>query len=251
VYAARLEMRDRSDIEARLYRHNRVAVAPVWSARIPTPAAVREHLGLDRGATAAVLNRQWESLPAGGSDAWLQWVSRDGDDLKASERDVNYKVYVSPMLADLAEVFAGVVGVLAEARVTAFKVGGTAHDVARPDKIVAYFRTKERALECGTLLSAALAGAQVQGVPFSAELGADGLVSWGVDPADIPGRPPQLSWRRWVCRRLAHYIDAAAMNPPSHVEGWRFAFERLRLDGVNTTTWEPNVSMMATGGMSA
>ena len=251
AYAASLNSRDRFDIEARLYRHNRVAVTPVWSTRIPTPGALREFLGLDRGATAALLNRRWESLPAGESDAWFQWVSRDGDDIKASERDVNYKLYVSPLLADLPAVFATVVSVLAEARVTAFKVGGTAHDVARPDKIVAYFRTQERALECGALLCTALDGARVQGVPFSAELGADGLVSWGVDPAEIPGRPPQSSWRRWVCRRLAHYIDAAAMNPPSHVEGWRFAFERLRLDGVNTTTWEPSVSMMATGGMSA
>jgi hypothetical protein len=251
AYAASLNARDRFDIEARLYRYNHVPIAPTWSARIPTPGAVREFLGLDRGATAALLNRRWESLPAGESDAWFQWVSRDSDDVKASERDVNYKVYVSPLLADLPAVFANVVGVLAEARVTAFKVGGTARDVARPDKVVAYFRTRERALECGALLSAALDGAPVQGVPFSAELGADGLVSWGVDPAEIPGRPPQSSWRRWVCRRLAHYIDAAAMNPPSHVEGWRFAFERLRLDGVNTATWEPDVSMMATGAMNA
>lgn len=248
VYAASLNALDRLDIEARLYRYNYVPVTPSWSGRIPTSGAVREFLGIDRGATAAVLNSRWEALPTDESDAWFQWIARDGSQLKASDRDVNYKLYVSPLLADLPAVFAAVVGVLADAGVTAFKVGGTARDVSRPDKIVAYFRTRERALECGALLCTALDGASVQGVPFSAELGADGLVSWGVDPADIPGRAAQSSWRRWVCRRLAHYIDAATTGSSSDVEPWRFAFERLRLDGVNTTTWEPDVAAMTGGG---
>jgi hypothetical protein len=251
VYAADFDTRDKLDVEARLYRYNYTPITPAWSARIPTYAALRHFLGLDSGPTAVVLNRHWEAFPHDDADAWIQWMARGEDSVRSRARDVNYKLYISPTLADLPAVFATVADVLAEADVPAFKVGGTARDVARPDKIVAYFRTRERALECGELLCARITDARVQGVPFSAEIGGDGLVSWGVDPADIPGREAQSSWRRWVCRRLAHYLTAAAANPAPEMPAWRFALERLRLDGVDTTTWEPDVSIMNAAAWAA
>ena len=251
IYASAFDTRDKLDMEARLYRYNYSPISPAWSARIPTYGALRDFLRLDHGPTAALINRRWETLPHDDSDAWIQWMTRDGDAVRPSARDVNYKLYVSPALADLPSVFATVVEVLAEADAPAFKVGGTPRDVARPDKIVAYFRNRQRALECGELLCARLGGARVQGVPFSAEIGAEGLVSWGVDPADIPGREAQSSWRRWVCRRLAQYLTAAVANPSPDMPAWRFALERLRLDGVDTTTWEPDVTIMNAGAWGA
>jgi hypothetical protein len=247
IYASEFDTRDKLDVEARLYRYNYTPISPAWSARIPAYGALRAFLRIDHGPTAALINRRWETLPHDDADAWIQWMTRGEGVVRSTARDVNYKLYVSPALADLPSVFATVVEVLAEADVAAFKVGGTPRDVARPDKIVAYFRTRERALECGELLCTRLAGARVQGVPFSAEIGGDGLVSWGVDPADIPGREAQSSWRRWVCRRLAQYLTAAAANPSPGVPAWRFALERLRLDGIDTTTWEPDVTIMSSG----
>jgi len=251
IYAATFDTRDKLDIEARLYRYNYAPITPAWSARIPTYAALREFLALDSGPTATLLNRHWDALPHDDSDAWIQWIARGEDSVRSRTRDVNYKLYISPVLADLPAVFAAVVEVLAEADAPAFKVGGTARDVARPDKIVAYFRSRERALECGELFCARIGSARVQGVPFSAEIGADGLVSWGVDPADIPGREAQSSWRRWVCRRIAQYLTAATASPSPDLPAWRFALERLRLDGVDTTTWQPDVSIMNAAAWAA
>jgi hypothetical protein len=155
-----------------------------------------------------------------------------------------YKLYLSPTIEALPRVFETTVRILADAGVSAFKVGGSPRDLARPDKLVVYFRSRDRALECGELLSAALTGTDVQGVPFSAALHDDGLVSWGMDPADRLGRAPETSWRRWICRRLAHYLTAKSSATDSSVPPWEFALERLRLDGVDTTRWEPDADRM-------
>jgi hypothetical protein len=248
-YAAAFHARDRLDIEARLYRYNYQPIPPERSARVATTEAVHRFLGLERAATSSLLNRWWHALPVENGDAWIQWMTRDEHLLKRSERDVQYKVYVSPTLADLPIVFELTVAVLAEAGAPTFKVGGTARDIARPDKLVAYFPTRERAIDCGSMLAERLGRVPAQGVPFSADVGGDGLISWGVDPAEIPGRTSQLSWRRWVCRRLAQYIAVAGAT--ADAETSQFAFERLRLEGVNTATWEPNVALMSAGTMVA
>ena len=248
-FAAAFGARDRLDIEARLYRYNYRPIPPQWSGRVATPNAVHTFLGLNRAPIANLLNRRWHALPVEDGDAWIQWMTRDEYLVKRSERDVQYKLYVSPSLADLPVVFEQTIGVLAEAGAPTFKVGGTARDITRPDKLVAYFPTRERTLDCGAMLAEKLGQRRAQGVPFSAEVGGDGLISWGVDPAEIPGRSSQLSWRRWVCRRLAHYIATAGATPGA--QAWQFAFERLRLEGVNTATWEPNVALMNAGTMVA
>jgi hypothetical protein len=244
AFGAAFDARDAADLEARLYTYNHVAITPAWSARIPTAAAVRSFLVLDQGPTATVLNRHWFSQPAGASSGWIHWNSEIPHETSVSDRDATYKLYISPTLEALPQVFRTTVSVLAEARVSAFKVGSSARGLARPDKLVAYFRSRERAVECGRMLCATLGNAPAQGVPFSAELGGDGMVSWGVDPPSRYGRPLEQSWRRWVCRRLAQYLLAARSAPDPLVPPSRFALERLRLDGVDTTHWEPDVARM-------
>ena len=92
---------------------------------------------------------------------------------------------------------------------------------------------------------AGIAGIAAQGVPFTSEIGGDGLLSWGVDPP--AGERSSLwdgreSWRLWLSHRLARaLIDARAAETPENagIEPWRFALERVRLDGVDTATWTP------------
>ena len=73
------------------------------------------------------------------------------------------------------------------------------------------------------------------GVPFTAVISADGLLSWAADPMWwIGGR---ASWRGWLTARLAEYMVAARRTGCTDVETGRYALQRLRLDGVNTDTW--------------
>ena len=56
-----------------------------------------------------------------------------------------------------------------------------------------------------------LGSCPAHGVPFTAEISPDGLLSWGADP---PGRSfsdgaDSTSWRMWVTRRLAEYLTVA------------------------------------------
>jgi len=243
IYASALDTESALDIEARLYMYNQTPLTPAWSREIPNRRAVRSFLGVDHGPTAALIKEHWRESD-GDADAWIQWIATEPRGADATGRSASYKVYVSPVVGALPDAFATTVRVLADAGVAAFKVGATPRDVARPDKLVAYFRTRERALECARLLADELAGTKAQGVPFSAAVGDAGVVSWGMDPADQLGRPPETSWRRWICRRLAHYIAAAGAAPSADVPPWQFALERLRLDGVDTTRWEPDAEQL-------
>ena len=241
VYASMLDTESPLDVEARLYMYNQAPLTPALSKTIPNRSAVRSFLGIDRGPSTALLNTLWEES---GADAWIQWTSKHATESTVMHRAPMYKLYLSPTIEALPQVFETTVRILADAGVNAFKVGGSPRDLARPDKLVAYFRSRGRALECGELLSAALSGTTVQGVPFSAALHDDGLVSWGMDPADQLGRAPETSWRRWICRRLAHYLTAKSSASDGAVPPWEFALERLRLDGVDTARWEPDADRM-------
>jgi len=241
VYASMLDTESPLDVEARLYMYNQAPLTPSRSKVIPNRSAVRSFLGIDRGPIPTVLNEHWVESTA---DAWIQWTSKRPSESAVSHRAPTYKLYLSPTIDALPHVFATTVRVLADAGVTAFKVGASPRDLARPDKLVAYFRSRDRALECGALLSTQLSGTPVQGVPFSATINDDGLVSWGMDPADQLGRAPETSWRRWICRRLAHYLTAISSSTDTSVPPWEFALERLRLDGVDTVRWEPDAERM-------
>ena len=251
MYASMLDTESALDIEARLYMYNQAPLTPAWSSKIPNRRAVRSFLGVDHGPTATLINECWRESD-GDADAWIQWISTETRGTDAAVRSASYKVYVSPVISALPDAFATTVRILADAGVAAFKVGATPRDLARPDKLVAYFRTRERALECARVIADELVGLSAQGVPFSASVGDAGLVSWGMDPADQLGRPPETSWRRWICRRIAHYIAFAAATPNADVPAWQFALERLRLDGVDTTRWEPDEEQLnrATWGSS-
>jgi hypothetical protein len=73
-------------------------------------------------------------------------------------------------------------------------------------------------------------------VPFTSDADA-GLLSWGADPKP-KGTEVGQSWRQWVTGRLATEM-VAARNATVDVEPWRYALERLRLDGIDPQTFIP------------
>ena len=90
----------------------------------------------------------------------------------------------------------------------------------------------------------------VQGVPFTAEIGGEGLLSWGVDPAQERHRlawEGPVSWRLFVTSRLARALLHARHESGPGLEPWRFALERLRLEGVDISTWTPMDPQRQTG----
>jgi hypothetical protein len=233
-----------ADLEGRLYTYNFAPIGPRWSSRLGDRVAIRRFLGIDDGPRARTIRAAWHGFRE--VEGWSVWSTNIAVQARPTDREVTYKLYVSPTMDALPDTLATAAPIFAEAHAFAFKVGASIRDVARPDKLVAYFDTRERALECGEMLAEALAGTPTQGVPFSADAGADGLVSWGIDPPERPGFVADASWRRWVCRRLAHYLTAAMAAPADAAASpTRFAMERLQLDGVDTHSWAPDAARLA------
>jgi hypothetical protein len=245
---------DPSLLAWRLYSYNRQPLTPRWRRLLPTPEAMARHLGIGAGgANRKLLDRGWTPVEMTG---WLAWWSRSraGDAAGGRSGGPTWKLYVSPRPEGLAEGFGEGFGAILEAltaaRADQFKVGADAGGLLRPDKIVAYFPSYERLAAAAASVLARLDGVPAQGVPFTAEIGGGGLLSWGVDPPD--GERSVLgggreSWRVWVAHRLAWALLAARGTADSpeetRIEPWRFALERVRLDGVDTETWTPSAAL--------
>ena len=133
------------------------------------------------------------------------------------------------------------------AGVRGLKLGRGLPGLTRPDKLVAYFSRLDDLQEAGTGLHRRLGGCPVHGVPFTAELSPDGLLSWGADrPRTAPGQPE--SWRLWIAWKLAGHFETARRGDVSGPL-WRFVLDRLRLDGVNPDIWAPNAEFWPSLGV--
>jgi len=205
-------------VAQRLYLYGRVPV---------TPARTRRLAGFDPSP-----GRGWTEVPQDGRAFWRSWRAHGAGD----RRGERYKLYVSPAPESTPAAFDAVAAALAGTRgVHAFKVGAEVEGLCRPDKLVAYFNRLDDLREGAERIRERLAGCPAHGVPFTAAITLDGLLSWGTDPP-VSG---QVSWRLWVSERLAEYLEDAAGEP----EPWRFALERLRLAGIDTETWVPTSDM--------
>ena len=247
MYAQALEISDSLRLSARLYFYNRLPAGPEWHRRLPTPGAVAELLGVRAGGPAAEpLKRDWSPVALEPPlDGWLLWQRRKRRPAAAEER-CTYKLYVSPGYEAVRDAFLATVDAATTLDVPRFKVGKDVYGLLRPDKIVVYFDRFEELEEAAHRLRGRLEGCPAQGVPFTAELGGDGLLSWGTDP---PRDQQALvwqereSWRLWLTNRLATALLAAKSAHARAVEPWQFAMERVRLEGVDTQTWTPAASI--------
>lgn len=241
-YGQALAVDDPLLLSWRLYAYNHRPLTPRWKRLLPSREAVERYLGIAPGDDRRkLLDRRWTPT---GSTAWLSWRARSrGTAASAPAAGPTWKLYVSPLPEVLAEGFSAVLEALTDGRATHFKVGADAAGLLRPDKIVAYFPTFERLAAAAETVTRRLDGAPAQGVPFTSEIGAGGLVSWGVDPADEGARGPGESWRLWLTQRLARALLSARAAAADGIEPWRFAVDRLRLEGVDTDTWTPGALM--------
>ena len=141
----------------------------------------------------------------------------------------------------MPEVLAPLVDTMTAAGATRFKIGADATGLLRPDKIVVYLGSGQELATVAAAVAATLAGVAPHGVPFSAELGGDGLLSWGGDPPSGAGPVGggRESWRLSVCRRLAESLQVAQAAPLRRTRPAGFALARLALDGVDVRSFAP------------
>jgi hypothetical protein len=240
-YAQALHLNDAAAISSRLYFYNGLPLSPKRRSEFSRPESVSDYLGIG-GRNGSLLRRNWSMHPVErDKDNWFMWSSLRQHQPTHSGKGT-YKLYVSPHLDGMAEVFQATVETLSMTPTLSFKVGCGVRGLLRPDKLIAYFPNFEALSETADRLRQKLAGSPAHCVPFTAAITADGLLSWGVDPPIAPQTcliPFQESWRLWVTNRLAAALLVAKAARQETMEPWQFAVARLRLEGIDTTTWAP------------
>jgi len=146
------------------------------------------------------------------------------------------KLYVSPRPEALADAFASIADTFVRCEVRSFKVGRGIEGLLRPDKIVAYFDDHTHMVDVAGALARSLRGCPVHGVPFTADISGDGLLSSGIDP---PIGDVAASWRSWVTKHLAASLTAARVK--SAADRVAAALADIRLAGVDPEHWRPGV----------
>lgn len=242
-YGESLLLDDPLQLAGRLYGFGRQPVTPRWTGLLPDRQAVLAFLGAGVGTDLRRrLNSSWQEANDGRTPGWIIWSNRVRS---KPEIGAQCKLYVSPALTAMPEVFPVVLEV-ASAQVSHLKIGSDAAGLLRPDKIILYFPNQERLFAIASELATALKGVAPHGVPFSAEITSDGLLSWGMDPPQgdriLAWQEPE-SWRLWVVRRLAAAMIAVQADARSTIAPGQFALERLRHEGVDVDTWTPSASI--------
>lgn len=235
-YATMLDLGDEFATALRLYRYNTTPISPrARGGRVLSSSLIDAHL---HGARSGGV---WERLPPSpDSEGWHTWVHDGGIDRPAPR----WKLYLSPTTAAFGGMIPAAIEVIAASGARAFKLGRGARGLARPDKMVIYFESSETMFAAAPMLVERLGRTPPQGVPFTAAVDANGLLSWGVDPADDAqrlGADGRESWRWWIVCRLAAALHASRGAAQS-VPPWEFALARLGLDGINPETFAPAMS---------
>jgi hypothetical protein len=208
-----------------------------WN-RLPSSASRRlggEPVLLSSKSIAAAGAAWIQVAPGPPVSPWCIWRPRGETPQHAGPV---WKVYVSPQPRHLADAVVSALAAATGLPVLSLKYGGDAAGILRPDKLVIHLSHFDAVHQLAARLLQSLDGCPVHGVPFSAELDGNGLISWGCDPptgsADARIGP---SWRTWVTYLLAEGLTGAC---PAGSEPWQAALHRIARAGVDPFTWTPS-----------
>jgi hypothetical protein len=251
-YGQALAVTDVMELSARLYNYHRIPLSDRWLTALGTPQRITERLGIaPNGRHQRLLDQSWKTVSGGldadGGDAdrdsasgWLSWVLRRPVGT-APARSGMHKLYISPLPDFVENTFAITLQTLASTPVVQLKIGADVEGWLRPDKMVAYFQNFDDLRAAADVLAARLDGCPAHGVPFTAQLAGDGLLSWGVDPPAserLLNWQPEESWRLWLTNRLANaLLTARGAGGSRSLPPWQYALERLELEGIDTRSW--------------
>jgi hypothetical protein len=255
-YAGRIVLPPSDALWMRLYFYGRIPHSPRWARRFPNAGEVEAILaGQPGGATRKLLDACFSSAaPDPNNDRWRLYDHRSPL-ARIDRHQPQYKLYVSPHPSAIVEAFAAVVAAVAEVGAPRFKVGNDVYGLLRSDKLIVYCTERSMVDALVDRLEPLLRGVPAHGVPFTAALSADGLLSYGIDPptnARIDGwsATNERSWRIWIVRWLARTIERQRRDDPGHPEPWAYALDRLRFEGVDPKTWTPSASLFVPAGSS-
>ncbi|MCB8980794.1 MAG: hypothetical protein H6657_25570 [Ardenticatenaceae bacterium] len=241
-YGQKLLEQDATRLAYSLYSYNILPLTPAWRKRLADRSDVYAWLRLvdPTSASSRALRRAWAAQQPKADSSWISWQRKTSKGAQTAP----YKLYVSPRPEILPDILPKIVEALSQSPAAAFKLGADAAGLLRPDKFVVYLPNFEALSETAALLENALKDTPVHGVPFTAPIDSAGLLSWGMDPP--PGTLPfarheLISWRSWLCDQLAQHLLRA--EETADVEPWRYALDRLALEGIDIETWVPNQSM--------
>jgi len=229
-YAQTLKIEDSGVLSARLYDYNRIPASPYWRELLPNRAAAEKLLDIGRAASGGFRT----------GERWFHWHRPRSH---YDESRPAYKIYVSPGMDGLRDAFQAAAAAAVESRAFSVKVGNDVYGLLRPDKIIVYCKSFADLKETAERILRRLSGCEGQGVPFSADLNGGALLSWGIDPPQDDHAVSWLaseSWRIRITNLLASALVLARSSGTG--EPWRFALERMRLEGVDTRTWTPRAA---------
>lgn len=242
-YAQELTGLREAELALRLYSYGRQPLSPQLSRSLASPLAVATYLGIAQdGPVSRALGHRWFAVPMRDDVRahWWQWKPRSTAVASATISDTSYKLYISPAIHDVRAALETVAGVLSTTQgVTGFKIGAGLPGMCRPDKMLVYSSHLDDLLKLAGKLDTSLGECPAHGVPFTASVRSDGLLSWGADPpAEHHGRRGS-SWRSWLVVQLAEHLASAKGARLTILEPWQFALERLQLAGIDTVAWVP------------
>jgi hypothetical protein len=242
-YGQNLCLSDPIELSKRLYFYNRMPVSIAWKKELSTKEKVASYLGISVGGKSrTILTDYWNFYENTRNQNWFFFYANDQSRGRNSHN--RYKIYISPHPKYLREVFYDTIRIFSKNNVSSFKVGNNIHGILRPDKLVAYFSSFNDLKSTSTELQEVLGRVPAHGVPFTAYLDNQGLISWGVDPPHNIKLLPWdgLSWRRWITNNLASSIIQAS-NSNCPLEPWEFALQRIKLEGIDPISWIPHTNI--------
>ncbi|WP_190240568.1 hypothetical protein [Pelotomaculum schinkii] len=132
-----------------------------------------------------------------------------------------------------------------------WKVCNDLSGLLRPDKFIVYFESTAPLFSLGDRLQERLDGVPSHGVPFTAELGGNGLLSWGLDPPRLSGGPGASlseSWRTWLADRIAGALWQSRQQGLRGERACEAALLRLQTTGVDIDRWMPTEPLFGKTG---
>jgi hypothetical protein len=238
-YAIQLNEVDTASLANKLYAYNTVPLFFMPANALNTFKEVEEFLRIGKnGPLDRELLKNWNKHEPDQKYNWISW-SRKQNRRHDARLKSTYKIYISPVLEELPDVFEKAVRVLSGSDAFSFKIGMNREGLLRPDKFVVYFTELDHLIAAADRLGPILKEHKAQGVPFTASLDDSGMLSWGTDNAtdELMKNREGGSWRAIVTEKLAASISLSKTEKLSPEESVDFVLKKMMLEGVDPTTW--------------
>lgn len=242
-YALLLREADSRSLASKLYGFNSLPAFISPENDFDNVEKVEHFLGIGKDDMYSwEVSKNWSKHEPTDSYHWLSWSRKDQKESHNSQAQDTYKIYISPRLASMPEVFIKSVRALSKSKAFSFKTGMDRAGLLRPDKFVVYFYQYDHLMEAAELLRESLQGYQAQGVPFTGALDDTGMLSWGVDPPgqQILSDAEGGSWRAKIAEKIAGTISQTNLEGLTEDKKLDFILNKISLDGINPVHWIPN-----------